>query len=115
MKLSASGSRKDAMEPIERSKTFSLDGEHLNKHTSPTEVPLPWLPPKEMVFNLMFFRHLFNDMAKQSKLSLVSLRNLSYTITEVMQLGNAQTVNFFGKLTKHKIQWKEKALRIPKH
>ena len=94
------------MEPIERSKTFSLDGQHLNKHMHPSEVPIPWLPPKEMVFNLMFFRHLFNDMAKQSKLSLVSLRNLSYTITEVMQLGNAQTVNFFGKLTKHKIQWK---------
>ena len=96
---------------IARSKTFNVDGHHINAECRPSKVPIPFMPPQEMVFDMIFFRHLFDHMAKASgsasQVSLVALRNMSYTMVEVMQAGDPQTQNFFGNICEKKCTWKE--------
>ena len=102
-------------EPLEivRWKTFSLDGHHYyyDDERKLQEAVRPCMPPKEMTFHLMLFRHLFDHMAKTSgsgsRVSVVALRNMSATMMEVMQVGDPMTVDFFGDIAKKKCSWSD--------
>eukprot|EP00438_Fugacium_kawagutii_P021578 Skav212162 [mRNA] locus=scaffold754:244970:248940:+ [translate_table: standard] len=92
---------------VSRWKTFYLDGHHWYYDDSRKlqEEATPWWPPNEKTFNLMFFKHLFDHMAKtsgSSQVSVVALRNMSARIMEIMQLGDPMRVDFFGDLCTHR-------------
>ncbi|CAJ1442376.1 unnamed protein product [Effrenium voratum] len=98
------------MDAVRRSKTYNLGGTHFNKDWDPKRAPVPFLPPSDMVFDIMFFRHLFNELAKRCGrryVPLVALRNVSARMVEVMQLGDPMRVNFFGSLAKRQCKWSD--------
>ena len=105
-------------EPVEpvgvaRWKTFSLDGHHYyyDESRKLQEAPAPCMPPKEMTFNMMFFRHVFDHLAKTSgsgsRVSVVALRNMSARLMEKMQVTDPMTIDFFGDISKKKCTWND--------
>lgn len=103
----------DVDHEVSRWKTFYLDGHHWYYDDSRKlqQEATPWRPPNEKTFNLMFFKHLFDHMAKasgSSQVSVVALRNMSARIMEIMQLGDPMKVDFFGDLCTHrKLTWND--------
>ena len=98
---------------IARWKTFSLDGHHYyyDESRKLQEAHAPCMPPKEMTFNLMFFRHVFDHLAKTSgsgsRVSVVALRNMSARLMEKMQVTDPMNIDFFGDIAKKKCTWND--------
>eukprot|EP00434_Breviolum_minutum_P019828 symbB.v1.2.017497.t1/scaffold1358.1/size123611/3 len=96
-----------------RSTVYKLDGHHYYYEGQVLrEASMPSFPPKEMMFDMMFFRQLFDHMAKSSggsgaQVSVVALRNMSACIMERMQIEDPMTVDFFGDISKKKCSWKD--------
>lgn len=72
--------------------------------------PLPFAPSKQMIFEIYFFRQLYDYLVSRFSrmdLPLVAVRNMSIKLMHTFQLPGALEVNFFGDLKKPFCTWSD--------
>ncbi|CAJ1350257.1 unnamed protein product [Effrenium voratum] len=92
-----------------RTKTFNIGGEFFYFDGTPHRW-LPWAPPRYKVFELYFFKELYENLSRKAMsvdVPLVALRNMSCKLMDGFQLPGALDVNFFGDLQKKFCTWSD--------
>lgn len=91
-----------------RNKIYNLSGNFFE--VSRSEYPLPFTPPKQMIFEIYFFRQLYDHLAAKTlrkDLPLLALRNMSLKLMQAFGMPGALEVNFFGNLQKPFCTWSD--------
>jgi len=81
---------------VPRCKTFCLSGQH---YENGQMYPLPWHPPRERIWDMFFFRHMFDRLQHSTfstELHILVVRGASVKLMDMFGLIGGKDISFFG-------------------
>jgi len=83
-------------EQVPRTRTFVVGGQH---YENGQMFPLPFLPPKERIWDMFFFRHMFDKLQHctySTELHILVVRGASVKLMDMFGMPLERDISFFG-------------------